>query len=86
VGPVPGPLLLRKSGSVGNRTRTSESVARNHDQRGGHTQVYKTANVWVHEHSKNKHAVIRFLNEFQETGRVWTGFMFFKIGVYNGLL
>jgi hypothetical protein len=31
VDPVPDPLLLRKSGSVGNRTRTSESVARNSD-------------------------------------------------------
>jgi hypothetical protein len=31
VDPVPDPLLLRKSGSVGNRTRTSGSVARNSD-------------------------------------------------------
>jgi hypothetical protein len=31
VGPVPDPLLLRKSGSAGNRTRTSGSVARNSD-------------------------------------------------------
>jgi hypothetical protein len=29
--PVPDPLLLRKSGSVGNRTRTSGPVARNSD-------------------------------------------------------
>jgi hypothetical protein len=29
--PVPGPLLLRKSGSAGNRTRTCGSVARNSD-------------------------------------------------------
>jgi hypothetical protein len=29
VDPVPDPLLLRKSGSGGNRTRTSGSVARN---------------------------------------------------------
>jgi hypothetical protein len=29
VDPVPDPLLLRKSGSTGNRTRTSGSVARN---------------------------------------------------------
>jgi hypothetical protein len=28
---VPDPLLLRKSGSAGNRTRTSGSVARNSD-------------------------------------------------------
>jgi hypothetical protein len=33
VDPVPDPLLLRKSGSAGNRTRTSGSVARNSDTR-----------------------------------------------------
>jgi hypothetical protein len=32
VDPVPDPLLLRKSGSAGNRTRTSGSVARNPDR------------------------------------------------------
>jgi hypothetical protein len=31
VDPVPDPLLLRKSGSAGNRTWTSGSVARNSD-------------------------------------------------------
>jgi hypothetical protein len=31
VDPVPDPLLLRKSGSAGNRTRTSGSVASNSD-------------------------------------------------------
>jgi hypothetical protein len=31
VDPVPDPLLLRKSGSAGNRTRISVSVARNSD-------------------------------------------------------
>jgi hypothetical protein len=31
VDPVSDPLLLRKSGSVGKRTRTSGSVARNSD-------------------------------------------------------
>jgi hypothetical protein len=31
VDPTPGPLLLRKSGSAGNRIRTSGSVARNSD-------------------------------------------------------
>jgi hypothetical protein len=31
VDPVPDPLLLRNSGSAGNRTRTSGSVARNSD-------------------------------------------------------
>jgi hypothetical protein len=33
VDPVPHPLLLRKSGSAGNRTRTSGSVARNSDHK-----------------------------------------------------
>jgi hypothetical protein len=32
VDPVPDPLLLRKCGSAGNRTRTSGSVARNSDR------------------------------------------------------
>jgi hypothetical protein len=31
VDPVPDPLLLKKSGSAGNRTRTSGSVTRNSD-------------------------------------------------------
>jgi hypothetical protein len=31
VDPVPDPVLLRKSGSAGNRTQTSGSVARNSD-------------------------------------------------------
>jgi hypothetical protein len=31
VDPIPDPLLLRKSGSAGNRTRISGSVARNSD-------------------------------------------------------
>jgi hypothetical protein len=31
VDPVSDPLILRKSGSAGNRTRTSGSVARNFD-------------------------------------------------------
>jgi hypothetical protein len=43
VDPVPDPLLLRKSGSAGNRTRTSESVARNSD--------HKTTEMVCHNHS-----------------------------------
>jgi hypothetical protein len=31
--PVPDPILLRKSGSARNRTRTSGSVAKNSDQK-----------------------------------------------------
>jgi hypothetical protein len=45
VDPIPDPLLLRKSGSTGNRTRTSESVARKCDHwttlRGGHQKEYE---------------------------------------------
>jgi hypothetical protein len=33
VDPVPDPLLVRKSDSGGNRTRTSGSVARNSDHK-----------------------------------------------------
>jgi hypothetical protein len=36
VDPFPDPLLLRKSVGAGNRTRTSGSVARNTEKRGGH--------------------------------------------------
>jgi hypothetical protein len=32
LGPVPYPVLLRKSGSAGNRTRASGSVARNSER------------------------------------------------------
>jgi hypothetical protein len=41
VDPVPDPLLLRKSGSAGNRTRTSGSVVRNSNgnHRGGHINI-----------------------------------------------
>jgi hypothetical protein len=43
VDPVPDPLLLRKSGSAGNRTRTSGSVARNSDHLS--TEAVKTQYV-----------------------------------------
>jgi hypothetical protein len=43
VDPVPDPLLLRKSGSTGNRTRTSGSVARN----SGH-QATEAVNILPH--------------------------------------
>jgi hypothetical protein len=45
--PVPDPLLLRESGSAGNRTRTSGSVAKNSDH-------YTTEAVYVHVHRINK--------------------------------
>jgi hypothetical protein len=47
VDPVPDPLLLRKSGSDGNRTRTSGSVARNSDH-------YTTEEVVVVSYSFRK--------------------------------
>jgi hypothetical protein len=43
VDPIPDPLLLRKSGSAGNETRTSGSVAMHSDQQ-------TTAVVTVIEH------------------------------------
>jgi hypothetical protein len=47
VDPVPVPLLLRKSGSAGSRTRTSGSVARNSDrpQIGNTKYLYAFATV-----------------------------------------
>jgi hypothetical protein len=42
VDPVPDPLILRKSGSTGNRTRTSGLAARNSwppDHRGGRKET-----------------------------------------------
>jgi hypothetical protein len=51
VGPVPNPLLLRKSGSAGNRTLTSGSVARNSDHRSGHTQATTAYNLKKHPKS-----------------------------------
>jgi hypothetical protein len=42
VDPVPDPLLLRKSGSAGNRTRASGSVARNSDH-----QTTEAVNIHV---------------------------------------
>jgi hypothetical protein len=41
VHPVPDPLLLRKSGSAGNRTQASGSVARNYDHET--TEAVKTS-------------------------------------------
>jgi hypothetical protein len=46
VDPIPDPLLLRISGSAGNRTRTSGSVARNSN--------HWTTEVSVHNMDKNK--------------------------------
>jgi hypothetical protein len=52
VDPVPDPLLLRKSGSAENRTRTSGSVARNSDHRGGNININKVIfrRIRVHEY------------------------------------
>jgi hypothetical protein len=46
VDPVPDPILLRNSGSAGNRTLTSGSVARNSDH-----QTTESVNLTFH--SKN---------------------------------
>jgi hypothetical protein len=43
VDPVPNPLLLRKSGSAGNRTRISGSVTRNSDHELGDIESFDTA-------------------------------------------
>jgi hypothetical protein len=46
VDPVPDPLLLRKSGSAGNRTRTSGSVARNSDHKTTEVVYYLLHNIY----------------------------------------
>jgi hypothetical protein len=46
VGPVPDPLLLRKSGSTGNRIRTSGSVARNSDHYATETVYFILRNIY----------------------------------------
>jgi hypothetical protein len=46
--PVPDPLLFRKSGSAGNRTRTSEFVTRNSDH-------YTTEEVLVEKSFRISH-------------------------------
>jgi hypothetical protein len=47
VNPVPDPLLLRKSGSAWNRTRTSGSVAKNSDHYTTEAVVYRIINLPV---------------------------------------
>jgi hypothetical protein len=44
---VPDPIFLRKSGSAGNWTRTSGSVARPLDHRGGHFNVDALSTVGI---------------------------------------
>jgi hypothetical protein len=50
VDPIPDQLLLKKSGSAGNRTRTSGSVARNWplDHRGGQHVTILRLITWDH--------------------------------------
>jgi hypothetical protein len=58
VDPVPDPLLFRKSGSVGNRTQTSGSVARNSDHRGGilvHNVEINFIKILLTFHMKDAH-------------------------------
>jgi hypothetical protein len=62
--PVPDPLLLRKSGSTGNRTRVSRSVARKSkqlDQRGDrdnyvHVKIFACIYTWEENYSSNFHS------------------------------
>jgi hypothetical protein len=63
VNPVPDPLLLRKSGSAGNRTRASESAARNSDhytteevsKRRSHFKIQKrTCSEQIYDHALTK--------------------------------
>jgi hypothetical protein len=56
VGPVPDPLLLRKSVSAGNRTRTSGSVARNSDHRWGQNVAIKGKILTTQIDEKSKDA------------------------------
>jgi hypothetical protein len=46
VDPVPDPLLLRKSGSDGNRTRTFGSVARNSDHKTTEEVYFLLQNIY----------------------------------------
>jgi hypothetical protein len=46
VDPVPDPLLLRKSGSAGNRTQTSGSVARNSDHKTTEAVYFLLHNIY----------------------------------------
>jgi hypothetical protein len=55
VGPVPDPLVLRKSGSAGNRTRTSVSVARNSDH-------------WTTEAARNDYRMHKYNESLKKYG------------------
>jgi hypothetical protein len=46
VDPVPDPLLLIKSGTAGNRTRTSGSAARNSDQKTTEADYFLLYNIY----------------------------------------
>jgi hypothetical protein len=48
VNPVADPLLLRKSGSAGNRTRTSGSVARNSDHQTTEADTILTRRIYIY--------------------------------------
>jgi hypothetical protein len=47
VDPVPDPLLLTKSGSAGNRTLTSGSVARNSDHQATEAVYFLLHNIYI---------------------------------------
>jgi hypothetical protein len=46
VDPVPDPLLLRKTGSAANRTRTSGSAARNSDHQSTEAVYFLLHNIY----------------------------------------
>jgi hypothetical protein len=49
VDPVPDPLLLRKSGSIGNRTRTYGSVTRNSDHQTTEAVYFLLYNIYIYD-------------------------------------
>jgi hypothetical protein len=62
VDPVPDPLLLRKSGSVGNRTQTPGSVARNSD--------HQTTEAVNRQHKLLKNVNIKLIYFLEDGGRI----------------
>jgi hypothetical protein len=69
VDPVPDLLLVRKSGSAGNRTWTSGSVARNYDhlttEAVGFTAVAQSINCVTSSHAHTICLFLRTLNPYK---------------------
>jgi hypothetical protein len=62
VDPVPDPLLLRKSGSAGNRTRTSRTVTNNSDHKTTEAVKLKLQVSKFTEKPTVAHSVNKFLS------------------------